>query len=366
MSGTRIKGWDLVTASGVKGFPRGLLSGGRGDDWLHPVEISKRLQGNDPEFFSLIDTRTRYWRYFILRGPNKKLSRAERQRVSKTLHRILEHNADGPLRGVGGIEFRRLRETKRGIGQANRDRWVRRLEIAYGTKARAMWGAAAEESDASLACFAATRLALLRKPMHGFFDRKLKSHVDGRARALFRRLLVQQAASLELSVAEDFANLFRRHPNDSVFDALGHAKWGTFKSEAAVRVFLARVVPWVLFRIQDQRSIYVHAATSEDDNEAIDVAPVIGTPEFAASQLKLARLCIHFFKKGGAALHGHLSPAQVTRIVGLLKAAVRNGKAYEEPLTAPKLAPGKTIQTLFPGLRLSAFKTLLNDTEQAV
>lgn len=363
---SRVPGWGSLRLAGVGGFPALIVEGRRVGNWLHPAEISKRIVASDPEFFPLLDTRTRYWRYFILRGPHEKLSRTEKERIGRLLLRVLADNSEAATerrrKGIGGGDFQRHGERKGNVGPRVRLRWVRRLEIAYGRKAHAIWEAARAESAGAYQHFMRARRILQKGSLDGFLYRSLKGRRDGRARGAFRRLLLRQTPTPEgggACVAMDFARLFMRRSRDGTATwALAHAKWGTFQTDEARRVFLARVVPWVLFRRPDQRSIY----DAEDAEDADDTANVLANPEFAKLQLTLAKTCVAFFRRGGDRVRGDLTMPQVARIVALLKSAIRSGKRYEEPLPAPPLPAGQRLQFLFPGLRLDAFWNLLQDT----
>jgi hypothetical protein len=235
---------------------------------------------------------------------------------------------------------------------------VQRLETNYRTAALNIWRAAEAHRGGTYQAFLRLHRSLRRGSLKGFFDaRPLRHHApDGRARAAFHRLLVRQGQPSHSDAAEvpqDFLKLFQRFPSLNVNGCLSYAKWGSFSSHDSRRIFLARIVPWVLFRLPNQRSIYDGEDDAGDD--------VVVNEEFSTFQHGLAALCVAFLRRRPE-LRGELSAAQAAQLESLLRRALRSGKRFEEPLPAPPLPPGQDLQFLFPGLRLDAFARLVAAT----
>lgn len=351
-----------VRVAAVGGFPALLVEGRRAEDWRHPRVISNLISVDDPQHFPLQDTRTGYWRYFILRGPKKHLSRRQLAGLGKLLLRVLRDNTRQPNqsrpRGIGGLQYNRKTRANEKISSRLQLQWARRMETTYRTVTIALWDEAKADGSAWTE-FIRLHRAFRKGGLTGFFaEEPMQTHRDGRARAAFHRLIRNQRPRTggdTANVAADFARLLRRRPKRSVVQICAGAGWNSFSSDAARRVFLARWLPWVLFRMPDQVSSYGDDGEDGDD-------PAARNPEFTEMQRKLARACLNLLTQGGARVRGKLSATQASQLVRLLSAAIRRGRHFEEPLEAPPLPPGQSIQTLFPGLRLDAFARLVRST----
>ena len=351
-----------VGLAGVGGFPSLLGDGHRSREWLHPLTISNLIVEDDPQFFPLLDSRTRYWRYFVLRGPKEKLTPKGLRSLGRLLLRVLHGDARDPRggrsRGIGALDFASKARAGKKVGPRDQTSWARRLERAYRSAALAFWGAAKADARAW-----EPLLRLHRALKHGRLDRFLDSsampaHGDGRARRAFFLLMRDQRAADGVAaeaVAADYARLFLRRPDWDVFAVLADAGWSSFATDAARRVYLARCLPRVLFRLPTQAR--VHDVEDDDGEEA-----VAGGIALAEVQRKLAKRCRKFLERGAERVRGRLTAVQVVRIVRLLSGALRSKPSYEEPLEAPPLPPGQSLQFLFPGLRLDSLARLLRDT----
>jgi hypothetical protein len=334
-----------VTHVRVAGFPSPDLGIDSGERWPHPRTISNLFDVDDAAHFPLLDSRTRYWRYYLLFRPGD--GRQTRQALGRVLHCAIRANdpqrtaeaTTGRLRGVG----RGLYEPRRHLTPRQEVRVAERFRSDYGTAVKRFWKSIDGSSNEHLFVEAGARW---RASQLGFFENAPMG--DGHARNAFHRLLETQSP-----VAQEFAPLLLKDDFSDLWALkVSRVGWASFSSNEARRVFLARCLPLVLFRRP------VGDPSDLDDDEESE-----REQGFTDWLRPLAETCVRFLThRTASAIRGRMTAPQASELVATLRAALRR-RQFEEPFPAPQRRPGQLLQTLFPGHRLNAFHRLLHATK---
>lgn len=283
------------------------------------------IRGVQRAAFPFIDSRTRYWRYFLFLHPTFRSDRV----IGKRLHRVLRDNPG--RRGVG----RRIVDTSTAaISRSTRLRLTRLLRRDYGSAASRLWNDPGAVRSRSLRSCA-------RSLRRGALDEFFGARQDRRAMAEFRNLMVAQS---------DAARCFSR-------------RWRMGMSTSAVVLACTRLrsVPadlrqlmlgWAVLRTTFRWSDRAKAFGSEDTEEADD-----WQVEDEPTLRSLARWVIR-------ELRHPTSVGLPTRSAGMIIRLLQRSLAAE-PFRAPvpvSVPVQKTRVSVFSDLRLSAFRRLLEGT----
>lgn len=333
----------------VGGFPSPHVFIDRSERWPHPRTVSNLLDVDDAANFPLLDSRTRYWRYYLVHRSGD--GRQDRRSLGKLLHNVLRandprrvHDLDSRrLRGVG----RGLYERKRNLGPRGELKVADNFKSAYGTAVGRFWERVEASNSSRIFDQAGARW---RRSPRGFFDPDAQR--DGHARNAFHRLIKDQSP-----VAKQFANLLLKDESGNDLWALASARagWSSFETSEARRVYLARCLPMVLFKQPASAGSF----EDEDADDQREAAPQQTTDWLGP----IAETCLRFLThKRVDTIRGRLNDAQVSELKVRLKAAL-NRSRFEEPYPAPARRPGQLLERLFPGHRLLAFHRMLHDTK---
>lgn len=332
----------------VAAVPRAPIPRARSErDNLHPLALREALaSGLDRQVFPLLDTRTRYWRYYLLIGPKPRWTLA----LGKRLIAVVRANIDGQRarRGAGARLWNRCVDLGRRPTEKELRTLVRSFRSQYSVAAGEFWRLAETDSGFPTLASAARRLKR-HKAYRGFFDTgALSNNPDGHARRVFHRLIRNQSDG-----AAEFARLFARHAY-SVWWALAAVKASTLKRTESRRIALA----WSLLRSLYRLPWMTVGQDGEDADDDGDAEEALGDRELADLYLRLATCALASLQRE---VDGQLTSTAVARIEELLRAALREPD-YRQPLVPPLLEPGQKVQRLFPDLRLQAFARLLEQT----
>lgn len=306
-------------------------------DSLHPLALRSLIAPRlDRQVFPLLDTRARYWRYYLLIGPTPRWSAVKA--IAERLLRVVRHNIEGDRarRGFGSRRFNRFRDLGRPPSAGEVRGLVRDFRTQYGRAAANFWNAASNDRGYDALANTASRLRRATS-FDGFFE----SAGDASARRIFHRIIRHQT-----SAAEEIYRVLKRQEFDA-WESVARLSLNSLKSEEAKRLILA----WSILR-----SLYSDARREGAEGE--EVAAGSNPGDDAEIVARIARIALRFLAGGVAPELDPMIRLQITRE---LRSALSQ-PPYRPPRQTPELPRGQSIQRLFPDLRLSSFAGLLAQT----
>ena len=308
-------------------------------DTFSPLALRELIAGKlASSEFRLLDSRTRYWRYYLLIGP---APRWKPQALGQKLLSIVRQNIDREraIRGVGSRLYNRTRlDAQRAPTVRELRRLVAGFKAQYGAAARNFWKAAKQEA-AYPVLERASRALRDGSNYSGFFDREMEVIRNGHARSAFNRLQVQQSET-----AKEIARVLMR--GISVSHALSMIKRSTLRLDSSRRLALVWTLLATLFRTTDAiPQVPTRRREDDEDDEAL------------GDQVALARIASDLLKQYDFGLDAVFR----NRLRDLLTSALE-GNPFVEPIVVAARDGDGTRQRLFADLRLSSLHRLLEAT----
>lgn len=293
-----------------------------------PQELRARLSAKlASQVFPILDSRTRYWRYYLLIGPRQQWGATS---LGPRCFRILRDNPGGN-RGIG-------RRLKRWPGSKAHRAVVKSLKTQYGPAVKRFWQVVSDSrrDGGLLAASERIRTGSLR----GFFDSKSDLH----ARRSFHRMLRTQTGEAGMLAG---AFLRKESLHEAVLEAMSRSRL----SEPVRRVLLTYAILRCLYQPPDARSRAL--GLLDDDDDDVDSAAD------SAALGRMARVALRWLREGRIAA---LAPPERARLRGYLLSGFISGGTYIPPLPSPSPRRNRDRINVFAGLRLGAFHRLLRST----
>ena len=308
---------------------------------LAPMILRNAIAGSrQREVLPCLDSRTRYWRYYLLFGRTPRWHSAV---LARRLWRVvrLDASGGGRPRGLG----RRLydRQQARAGGTRLPARTARKIgESArrqYSAANRRFWELAEQVNRLGVLSVASENT---RRPdaANDFFAEYPKGGEGHAANAFAAVLRAQSAAAGEL------ANLLLRH--DSVAEAVAHVGWSTIRHGDGPRLVLAWALLWALFQVTGEVDDEPTDDQADDDREPLPNA---------AEMESAAKVALMYLAKG----IGGLEATHARMISQRLRDALAHG-VYRPPVKVEARTDAGTRRRLSADLRLTAFQRLLHAT----
>lgn len=306
-------------------------------DITDPMPLKTAIsKGIERDAFPYVDSRTRYWRYYLLLGrkPNPKSTVA----LGRRLIMIAKENG----RGIGRNLFSLHHKQNKSIKNKSYKRLASRFLSEYRV-AKDFWRYAERSNDGlvPLAAASAKVRAATIAESRGFFRKDGPLRL-GHARNAFHRIIREQSpSSQELAKLLDLKKM-------NLTEVVLSANFSKLSEELGCMLLVWALLPALYRNLQ--------IADLEEDVEE-------DQPEGAKELAELANVAIRGLKAGRGS---DLDAVTRERLIQLLREAraraTRTGLPYSPPLKAPPLQPGRKRQRLFADLRLSSFARLLSST----
>lgn len=335
----------ITIVAGCPCIPLPRQSSDSGTDPLDPLSLKMVIASDRAtEQLPLIDSRTRYWRYYLLLGPSP--SQAYRTLARKLLA-IVCHNAQAGARatkGVGSRLFNRLADRRRQPFDSELRRLARNFRVQYGPAAARFWQRAKERSGQAgyRVLFDASRRLRNATRFEGFFDTRMPSLSDGHARNAFHRILRTQSET-----AADLYGLMIRAPTSSLGSALAGTRKSTLTTDDGRRLVLAWALLVSLFDLKAPPAPGLHSASDNDEEEEED-------DDASGIDASLARAALILLRAGVASSDLGLRATIEAMLRDSLESPV-----YRSPIHVSSRGDDGRRRRLFADLRLSSFRRLL-------
>ena len=308
---------------------------------MHPLTLREQIAPNSGDVFPLIDSRTRYWRYFLLIGPSPRWQ--AHPTIGRRLLAVVRANISGDRarRGVGARLYNQLKDRGRIASSKDLNALSRGFRQQYGPAVRRFW----DKAGSSNVLVAASQRIKASAGMDGFFEYDCSGLPDGRARKAFHRAICAQSPE-----ATELADLLARPEFGWNLDrALAKVRRSTFSNLRTRQIALAWSLLRALFRLPT-------GGTSVDDDDDHGE----GTIDEASSESlrALAHASLGAIKDGVAAA----LPEKWRTDIRLLLETALSAAIFKPPLAPPHLPVGQSRQRLFPDMRLRTFAYLLSRT----
>lgn len=268
-------------------------------DLLGAEAIAKKM-------LPFVDTRARYWRYYLLLAPGRKIN------IEKRLQKI-------------------LKKTSKGIGSRKK---VKKLETIlnkdYRTAASNFW---TTNGDGTL--LRKARLFRSRGLLDFFFHKK-----NDDLQKRFHKALKDQSPELSKFLLHK-----KNHGDDILFNAVINSPSLGIKSIDVKKLMFSWALLQSLYEIIDFND-------DDDDENKVD------DKNYYLSNL--AKTCLEYIKKS-TPVTGELSDKQITYIRNLLEHAISQ-QDYSPPIKISSKKSDGTKRRVFSSFRLRIYTRLLMDT----
>jgi len=312
---------------------------------IHPSIIRDALAGGlDREMFPLLDSRTRYWRYYLLIGPQ--VQWRNYIGIGQKLYRIAKQNRNSETKrvtkGIGRKLVNKCTDERRQPKRKELKKIGKAFRQYYGSTVTAFWEKTKEKDYKSYGKFnEASKKLKKANDMVGFFNVDNMDYMQGEGfiRRSFHRIISSQNHEIE--------RLLKRKGYD-LWEAIASIRDSSIKNNETLRMILA----WALLRILYGKEVFTDKSNEGVDNENDHIDEVL----LRRIANKILRLIKH------KDLWGKLDENIIRQIELHIKNALKN-KIYMPPLPIPRLPVGQKRQRLFSDMRLSAFNDLLRQTD---
>lgn len=310
-------------------------------DQIAPLPLREMIAGAlAAAALPLLDSRTRYWRYYLLIGPSPQW---RPQALGQKLLSIVRQNIESERarKGIGSRLYNRSRlDGQRRASVRELRRLVNGFKSQYGAAAKRFWDKAKSHSSYST-LLRASQLLRSATDLRGFFESNMPTLADGHARAAFHRLMIHQTP-----VAEDLAPVLLR--GDSVWQALAKIKRTSIQLDDSRRLILAWILLVVLFTTKP--SIVDRPHRQLEDDADIGEQPDGSLAGLACVARNMLAACVF-----------ELDAVTRSRLLELLDSALVR-KPYTPPVALAARDDDGSRRRLFADLRLSSFHRLLEAT----
>jgi hypothetical protein len=308
---------------------------------LHPAIIRDALAGGlDRAMFPLLDSRTRYWRYYLLIGPQARWGNYNG--IGWKLYRIAKQNrkTERVTRGIGKNLVNRCSDLGRGPKREELVKLGKLFRQYYGSTVESFWDTA-KKLNCYRKLYEVSRKLQIATAVVGFFDLDNMDYTvgEGFVRQSFHRILLNRN--------NEIARLLKRK-GYYLWEAIASSRYNSFSGDDPRRMILA----WALLRVLYGKEIIIDPSNADDESEDDEVDSDL--------LRRIALTALQLLKHNN--LWGNLDENNIRQIEFHIKSALKN-KPYVPPLPVPPLAVGQKRQRLFSDMRLTAFNNLLRQTD---